>query len=141
MDFYAFNSSLISSTRCNVRSLWDLWWFGDLSGNVTPYRKFRSFDLATKEARALMSKATRVMETLEKLAKVDNASINLGQLSMIESRDVFATTFLAVCHSFHTAPVLPLEELDKRHYGTKSYLTFYDLIGNLRKRNLEQMQS
>ena len=60
------------------------------------------WNLATKEARALMSKATRVMETLEKLAKVDNPSINLTQLSMIESRDVFAKTFLTVCNSFHT---------------------------------------
>ena len=141
MDLHALHYFRILSIRCNVRSLWDLWWFGDLSGNVTPYRKFRSFDLATKEARSLMSKATRVMETLEKLAKVDNPSINLMQLSMIESRNVFATTFLTVCNSFHTAPVLMLEELDKRHYGTKSYVTFYDLIGNLRKRNLEQMQN
>ena len=122
-----------------MRSLWDLWWFGDLSANVTPYRKFRSFDLATKEARALMSKATRVMDTLEELAKVDNSVINLGQLSMIDSRAVFASTFHTVCQSF--VPDLTLEQLDRRHYGTKSYVTFYDLIPSKKKRNLAQLEA
>lgn len=121
-----------------MRSLWDLWWFGDLSTNVTPYRKFRSFDLATKEARALMSKATKVMDTLEELAKVDNPAINLGQLSIIDSRAVFASTFHTVCQSF--APDLTLEQLDRRHYGTKSYVTFYDLISS-KKRNLAQLEA
>jgi hypothetical protein len=127
-----------SLTRCDVRSLWDLWWFGDLSANVTPYRKFHSFDLSSKEARALMSKASKVMGTLEEIAKLNNPAVNLPQLPMIENRAVFAVIFNTLCQSF--APTLTIDEIDRRHYGTKSYVTFYDLISKSKKRNLEQME-
>ena len=109
--FFIFATiSTIISFRCNVRTLWDLWWFGDTSLNIAPYRMIRSFDLTKPEYRVFLSKAAKVIKSLEALA-VENSNIN--RLSIIDSRALFSTTFNALCLSFH--PTFTLEQLDRRH--------------------------
>ena len=109
-----------------------------MSSNIGPYRLIHSFDLTTADYRTLLSKALKIMTTLEDLAKSNNAGIILRQLNIIDSRRIFGTTFDILCRSFH--PALTDEEIERRHYGESSYVTFYDLIRKLKKRNHQQLQ-
>jgi hypothetical protein len=47
--------------NCGLHTLWNLWYGGDRSRKIAPYRYIRSFDIAGKD-RGYLSKAKTVME-------------------------------------------------------------------------------
>lgn len=119
-----------------MRSLWDLWWFGNTSENMAPYRMLHVWDLSTRSDSSLSSRGAKVIEKLEQIAKESDTSIQLRNLNVSDSRVVFATAFDALCLSLSTNAAI--EQIDRRHYGESSYLTIYDLINKLKKRTLSQ---
>ena len=96
-----------------------------------------SFDLR-KADHAQLSKAARVISTLEKLLPVENPPVILRKLGITDSRVKFAAAFDALCLSL--TPAATVEEIDKKRYGESSYVTFYDLIVKQNKRTLSQLQ-
>lgn len=122
--------------RCNVRSIWDLWWFGNTSENIAPYRMLHVWDLGTPADSSLLSRGSKVLQKLEQLAKEANPALQLRSLNITESRAVFSSAFDALCLPLRSD--LTAEQVDRRHYGESSYLTFYDLINKTKKRNLAQ---
>lgn len=120
-----------------MRTLWDLWWHGDKTLNIAPYRMLHTFDLTKKENRSHLSKAGRVMAVMEKIVKDDDGTVVLKKLGIVESRLKFASAFDSLCASF--SPLSPIEEIDRRRYGDSSYITFYDIIVRLKKRTLAEV--
>lgn len=96
-----------------------------------------SFDLK-KTDHAQLSKAARVIATLEKLVPVENPPVILRKLGIVDSRLKFAAAFNALCLSI--VPSASVEEIDKKRYGDTSYVTFYDIIVKQKKRTLSQLQ-
>ena len=127
----------ICFVRCNVRTLWDLWWHGDQTRNIAPYRMLHTFDLTKPEYRSHLSKAGRVMAAMEESVKNEDATVVLKKLGVAESRLKFASDFDFLCASF--SPQSPIEEMDRRRYGDSSYITFYELVVRLKKRTLAQV--
>lgn len=122
--------------RCNVRSLWDLWLFGNTVENIAPYRMLHVWDLGTKTDSSLLSKAAKVIQKLEQIATERDPTIQLRQLTTATSRAVFAAAFDALSILISTRE--SIEDIDRRHYGESSYLTIYDLINKLKNKTQSQ---
>ena len=122
--------------RCNVRTLWDLWYFGQEASNVAPYRQLHAWDLDTKADRAMLSKAVKVMEKLSSIAVERSPTIILRDLSINDSRQIFAISFNTLCMTL-TGGALA-QDIDRRHFGDSSYVTFYDMILKHKKRTHAQ---
>jgi hypothetical protein len=105
--------------------------------NIAPYRMLHTFDLK-KTDHAQLSKAARVIATLESLLPVENPPVMLRKLGIADSRIKFAAAFDALCLSL--TPAASVAEVDKKRYGETSYVTFYDLIVKQKKRTLAQHQ-
>lgn len=129
--------SCVCLLRCNVQTLRDLWWHGDQTRNIAPYRKLHTFDLTKADSRSHLSKAGRVMAAMEKIVTDEDATVILRKLGITESRLKFASAFDSLCASF--SPLSPIEDIDRRRYGDSSYITFYDLIVRLKKRTLPEV--
>jgi hypothetical protein len=62
-----------------VRTLWDLYWHGELDKNIPPYRTFHTYDVREAD-RSNFSKGVQVMKALENLVVADNPSIIMRNL-------------------------------------------------------------
>ena len=129
LTLYRFNH------RCTVRSLWDLWWFGDVSRNMAPFKTHTSYDYETKRHLSYLSRARSVMKLIESLLKADDSNLNLSALSITQSRAKFATGFDKLCR--HLSPDLSEQQIDMRHYGDAMYVSFYErMLRHEKKRKL-----
>ena len=119
-----------------MRTLWDLWYFGQEASNVAPYRLLHVWDLDTKADRAMLSKAAKVMERLSFIAVERTATLILRDLNINNSRVEFAIAFNTLCLTL-TGGALA-QDIDRRHFGDSSYVTFYDMILRHKKRTHSQ---
>jgi hypothetical protein len=107
--------------RCNVRTLWDLYWTGKPSEQIAPFRMLSGFDLNVKSDRQLLSKCNFIIKRLvQKSEKQPNTIMH----STVQQRDGFFET--AMVHQVY--PTESNEEIDKRKIGDLSFATFYDLV-------------
>ena len=89
---------------------------------MAPYRMLHVWDLGTRADSSLLSRGAKVIERLEEIFRESNSEVQLRQLSIVESRQFFATAFDSLCSSLSSGATL--EQIDRRHYGDSSYLTF-----------------
>lgn len=111
---------------CTVRSLWDLWWFGNAAKNMAPYRTHSALDYTAKRFLSYLSRARTVMKKIESFLKTKYENLNLSLISITESREKFAIGFDDLC--VWISPEMSIAQLDMRHYGDAMYVSFYDRI-------------
>ena len=129
--FLFFNGFFIlfffhNTHSCTVRSLWDLWWYGNTSRNMAPYRTQKAVDYVEKRFLSYLSRARKVMKKIEALLKEKDNSLDLSRLNITESRVKFAAGFDELCAWL--SPEINMQQLDMRHYGDAMYVSFYDRI-------------
>jgi hypothetical protein len=113
--------------KCNVRSLWDLWWVGNATERIAPYRGLKAFDLDNKNDNQLLSKAKFVITTLIKYSNDSNLDGRALQRLPARERDrAFETSFIAICKELF--PSEDNESIDRRKIGDISFITLYDLL-------------
>ena len=135
---YHFFPSTFNFPKGNVKLLWDLWWIGQPSDSIAPYKKLRSYDLKLSD-RTNWSKCTYVITTL-----VEDA-IRLGEIesakdveSMRPSRrdSLFSAVFMNMCKDVFNED--DVEKLDRRRVGELSYSRMYDVIKSKHKRKRQE---
>ena len=120
-------------SRCNVLVLSDLWYFGNPSRNMAPYRMHKSSDYENHKDASYLSRARKVLEKIESLVQdSEGPDFKFSNLTINESRIKFAVGFDKLC--IWLSPNLSQEEIDRKHYGSAMFLSFYDRI-NKRKRD------
>jgi hypothetical protein len=120
--------------RCAVLVLWDLWWFGDPSKEMAPFRTHNSYDYGLKKYVSYLSRARVVIKKIESLLKEKEPELDLSKLDITASRTKFAVGFLALLT--YLSPDVTKEELDRMHYGDAMYVSFYDRLLRQKKRKL-----
>lgn len=116
--------------------MWDLWFFGLQSDKTGPYRLLHVWDLDTKNDRQAFSKAAKVMEKMSIIAVEKTPGLVLKEMNFSDNRAVFALAFDTLCSSL--ARGAQIQDIDRKHYGDSSYITFYDMILKDKKRSLAQ---
>ena len=104
--------------KCNVRTLWDLWWGGDLSRRISPYRFIKTTDISRQQV-GYMSKSKAVMEIIMKKLPYN---IRIDSLSIKDRDKAFSDGFQVICAVIY--PTLSKEELDERRVGDVSCVRF-----------------
>lgn len=125
--------------RCSVRAMWDLWYFGWEDKNMAPYRLLHVWDLDAKGDKGNLSKAAKVMEKLSMIAVENTPGVNLKSMNITDSRKMFASSFDTLCSTLSRGA--SIQDIDRKHYGDSSYITFYDLILKNKKRSLAEASS
>jgi hypothetical protein len=113
-----------------------LWWEDQ---RMAPYRLLHVWDLDNKGDRVYLSKATKVMETLSVIAMENAPGVSLKKMSIGESRKIFANSFDKLCLILSRGA--SMQDIDRKHYGEASYMTFYDMILKNKKRTLADATS
>ena len=106
---------------------------------MAPYRKLHVWDLDVEGDRSSLSKAVGVVEKLSVIAIEKTPLLVLKEMNISESREVFAASFDTLCSILSRGALI--HDIDRKHYGDSSYLTFYDMILKHKKRSLAQATS
>ena len=113
----------------HAKTLWNLWWSGNPSIHVGPYRKLQPFDLFHKADRNYLSKAKNVMAVLIHLAERLGVATE-KELRHLEdnNRDkVFEKAFSRLTEIL-SPQTSSREDIQRRRFGDLGYLQLYDLI-------------
>lgn len=129
---------LINLSRCNTRTLWDLWHHGNKnllvrdplnSGrmieykDISPYKRLRTFDVERSNANHL-SKARYVIQCLyERLTKDDMEALK-NTTSISISDELFKKSFEKLYEDLNRTE----EPIYESSFGTLNYITVYDKI-------------
>jgi hypothetical protein len=79
------------------------------------------------------------MEKLSVIAMENAPGLSLKNMSISESRKIFANLFDKLCFIFSRGA--SMQDIDRKHYGEESYITFYDMILKNKKRTLADATS
>ncbi|RHY23291.1 hypothetical protein DYB25_007252 [Aphanomyces astaci] len=105
--------------KANLRTMWDLWHFGDTTVGVCPFRFLPSQDLKEREDKSCLSRASRVMRTMATIA-IDHEFVqsedDISQLGPAEYDDVYNRTFHILInpptnHSIGEKPMVNVQRL------------------------------
>ena len=110
--------------RCDTQTLWNLWWGGDKSKRIPPYRSLRSYDVPQNNKSALSKAGTIVNVLLEMEGKTKD---EVRKLSLAQRDQIFKRSFSAVCVNI-LYPDKTLTEIDCTGVGKQSFLTIYDKL-------------
>ena len=100
--------------RCTVRVLWDLWWFGDASKEMAPFRSHNSYDYGLKKYVSYLSRARVVITKIESLLKEKEPELDLSKLDITASRTKFAVGFNDLCT--YLSPDVTIDVLDRKSF-------------------------
>ncbi len=118
--------------KCNVRTMWDLWWVGNPALQIQPYRKLRADDLKVITEKKGLAKARVVMNVMCGYSGVEN-NVRIGetflQMTSVDRDSKFAIAFKLLCDEAYRNS----EALDQRRVGEFSYFTFYDLLKQIKR--------
>lgn len=106
---------------------------------MAPYRLLHVWDFDVLGDKAFLSKAAGVMKKLSTIAIEKKPDLTLRDMSISESREVFASSFDTLCMTLTRGA--DNQDIDRRHYGDSSYVTFYDMISLHKKRTLAEATS
>lgn len=119
--------------QCNVRSLWDMWWFPNDKDNIAPFRHFKAFDMFNNSDKQFLSKSRQVIKAI--LSKQSKPVSEIRKLDINTSREIFEECFVLLCKDLYSKDD---DEIDKHNIGRVTYITVYDLILNHKKKNQEE---
>jgi hypothetical protein len=70
----------------DVKTLWELWWYGDTSNGIRPYHHIKGFDLQGSSNLTAFCKAKKVLKRIESLAR-QNGCVHISHLTEISKVD------------------------------------------------------
>jgi hypothetical protein len=106
----------------DVKTLWELWWYGDKPKRIRPYRHIKSFDLVGNKDVSAFCKAKKVINSIEAIGRRKGvfSGTSLGEMSKVDNDRGFSVSFV------HLLEVLGRGKSVGE--GELSYITLYDLI-------------
>jgi hypothetical protein len=110
--------------KCNVRTLWDLWWRGKRFDNIAPYRRLNTYDLFEDSDKQFLSKAKTVMGFLGSFTRVTLATLRDG--TDAERDGIFSNAYQQVF--FALKPGRTLADFDRSRFGDLNYTSVYDMV-------------
>jgi hypothetical protein len=117
----------------NVKTLWDLWHYGNLERQIRPYKLIRGKnDLVEKVDCAAFSKARLVMEKIEEIAislrlvGIHNETADISNLDKLECDLIFEKAFPSLLQQ--------IRKVEPKRAGEYSYITVYDMIKSQTKK-------
>jgi hypothetical protein len=110
---------------CNTRTLWDLWWKGNIAARIGPYRHIKKRDLCVKTDVGYMSKGYFVIEQI--LKRCNTSTTRVSDLSTSETDKLFSEGFNNLTTVIF--PDVSVERLHDRRVGDFGYIRMYDLCG------------
>jgi hypothetical protein len=113
---------------CDVKTIWEIWYFGYPNENIAPLNSLKNWDLTKKACRTKLSYARNVMEELFTHTTVDLRTIKA--MSATERDGVFDVAYRSLLSQFGDENYVN----SRRSIG---YRTVYDNI-NRRKKRLAQ---
>lgn len=110
--------------RCNLLTLWNLWWIGDKNRKIPPYRFLRSFDVPKQKG--MLSKAGAVINCILEFAGL--TSTQVGQMSFRRRSEVFEESFQTMCKCIFCPDCSSADEMERLKLGTLSFVTIYEKL-------------
>jgi hypothetical protein len=109
----------------STKSIWDLWHFGNIEQRIQPYRHLRgSWDLNEKNDRTALSKAKKVMDCIEHIARAKELyalTEVIGNCSKLRSDHAFQESFVQLMNNLN-------RNLVNQRISENSYVYIYELI-------------
>ncbi|KAF4144331.1 hypothetical protein GN958_ATG01933 [Phytophthora infestans] len=103
------------SARANVKTMWNLWFFGDRGAKIRPYRQLSKQHDVSAAHRMRHSRVSIVMEYLEQLAKETTALpaevTRISDLQIPTADKVFDAAFSTMMSNLYTTIPKRAEEL------------------------------
>lgn len=116
-----------------VKPMWDLWFFGDRSAGVRPYKHIKGSDLVAgaenQSQRTNLSRLKLVMECLAAIVydkELIAADRRISDLSRMESDAVFKDAYERLCRRVYN--IVDPNDLTELRIYEKSYNTLHQLI-------------
>ena len=91
--------------KCGAKEMWNMWWFGNKSDRIRPYRELESWNLKEKSDRDRLSKVRGAMDKIEEEArkkKLIEEGKTIEQLTPAESLRIFDTAYTEVLRQLRT---------------------------------------
>jgi hypothetical protein len=109
-------------TTVDVKTLWELWWYGDKPKRIRPFRHIKSFDLTESRDNSAFCKAKKVIHSLESIGRRQGvfSGNSLSDMNKIENDRGFSHSYVRLLE-FIGRGRQPAE-------GELSYITVYDLL-------------
>jgi hypothetical protein len=121
---------------CNVKTFWDLWWEGDPSRRISPYKNLTKRDFFCKKQPPIYSKGKRVVKELLSLLPGNGASLQISSLSKIERDGLYKSAFSNLCTAYYPQ-CTSQEDLDARRVGDLTFVTWYDKMTKAKRTRTE----
>ncbi|RHY82692.1 hypothetical protein DYB37_012368 [Aphanomyces astaci] len=117
-------------------AMWELWFHGDLSSQLCPFRHLLGADLTDPNSKRSMYVARRVIKVLIDLAISKGVAANEDALAdHSDLRSVYHQCF----ETMSQHPTLLSKPLDVDKWSTCSYMTVYDALQKGRRTNLHEL--
>lgn len=114
--------------KCNVRTVWNLYWGGRACDRIRPYRFLKAYDMYHKSDRGRWSKAISVVKQLIScIINHEDGPTSIAELASMPSYvrdDMFDLGVKELCSNEGVIPVRLLHKV-----GQLSYVTVYNNIG------------
>lgn len=109
--------------RCSVKVLWDLWYDGDTSLKIAPYKQFHCWDMPTNKDKQSLSKAKKIMNKLVDIAnsmELIQTTSEISSMSVAERDELFSRVFTGLLGQAENATKTVRDDI--------MYTTFYNVI-------------
>lgn len=109
--------------------MWQLWWGGERSNNIPPYRLLHTRDLPQRTHRTYLSKAKTVIRILLEMDPLRRTSSQIALMEVAARDELFDSLILSLFKFFvYYNKDYTLDELKTKHIGDRSYITVYDRL-------------
>jgi hypothetical protein len=114
-----------------VKKLWDLWYFGDQSTGIRPYRLInKKFDVCARDE-MMYSRAHCVLKVINNLIPVpaSNVPVNISKLSLQEADSVFEDAYQSFLHIIYDGAVNTVRKHELNYSTAHELLCVNDTEG------------
>lgn len=113
-------------TQINLRTLWDLWWEGNVSCGYAPYRFIKGVDLPNKRDKISLSKARTTVRLL--LHYQSFSEVAVSKLPISDRDELFSKCFYSLAKAkYPTHSEEQLKDLfDNKRIGELTFSSIYD---------------
>ena len=125
-NFVLDKKDVSGTSTLTVKELWELWFVGHAAHEIPPYKQLKAYDLHLKSDRQFLSKCSRVMNTLLKVAceekyVTSSCGASIMKMTVMERDDVFKKIFKKFNASLS-------DNRDDRRVGELKIRTYYNNI-------------
>lgn len=123
--------NFVFPSKCNVKSVYMLWFYGNKSERMAPLYKLSSCDLTEKSSKGHLSKTMTIMNMIREEACILNyiskeSDYEMSILPIIERENIFLKLYSSFCRRvFQTSDP---EEFDNNRAGDVTIITIYNRL-------------